>query len=127
VLFEVRAMTRIGDRRFLHAWQTLRAASQPGLEATSWRMAEVTWRRNRLSHSCADFSVVQDAYHLDYPGPPARWGLLVVMETWWDSRRRVIRSQVWAAHMTGPKPAIQDWVRKQAERVDAAAGQTPLG
>jgi hypothetical protein len=114
-------MTRIGDRRFLHAWQTLRTASQPGPEATSWRLADVTWRRNRLSHSCVDFTVVQEVYHLDHSGTGARWSLLVVIETWWDPARRVIRSQVWAAHMSGSKLAIQEWVRKQADRVDAAA------
>ena len=109
-------MIRIGDRRFLHAWRTLRAATQPGPEAASWRSGDVTWRRTRLSQSCADFSMVQDAYALDHTGPGARWGLLVVMETWWDMRHRVIRSQVWAAHISGSKMALQEWIRTEAER-----------
>jgi hypothetical protein len=111
-------MMRIGDRRFLHAWQTLRAASQPGPEASSWRVGAVTWRRTRLSQSCADFSVVQDAYALEHPGPGVHWGLLVVMETWWDSKHRVIRSQVWATHLSGSKTALQDWIRSEAERAE---------
>ena len=113
-----RAMMRIGDRLFLHAWQTLRAASQPGPEASSWRVGTVTWRRTRLSQSCADFSVVQDAYALEHPGPGARWGLLVVMETWWDPGHRIIRSQVWATHLSGSKMALQDWIRTEAKRAE---------
>ena len=111
-------MMRIGDRLFLHAWQTLRAASQPGPEASSWRVGAVTWRRTRLSQSCADFSVVQDAYTLEHPGPGARWGLLVVMETWWDPGHRVIRSQVWATQLSGSKTALQDWIRTEAKRAE---------
>ncbi|WP_287786410.1 hypothetical protein [Acidiphilium sp.] len=42
---------RIGDHLFLHAWQTLRAASQPGPEASRWRVGAVTWRRTRLGRA----------------------------------------------------------------------------
>jgi len=111
-------MMRIGDRLFLHAWQIVRAATQPGPEATNWRSGEVTWHRTRLSQSCADFSVVQDAYALEHRGPGVRWGLLVVLETWWDPGHRVIRSQVWATHLSGSKTALQEWIRTAAERAE---------
>jgi hypothetical protein len=112
------AMIRIGDRLFLHAWQALRAATQPGPEATSWQTGAVTWHRTRLSHACAEFSAVHDAYSLVHSGPGARWHLLVVMETWWDAGHRIVRSQVWATHMSGSKTALQDWIRSEAARLE---------
>jgi hypothetical protein len=32
-------MSRIGDRRFLHNWQMIKAATQPDPQATSWRVS----------------------------------------------------------------------------------------
>lgn len=107
-------MKRIGDRGFLHAWQTIRAATQPGPEANFWHVGDVTWHRHRLSHSCPDFAVVDDVHRLDHEGRGGRWSLLVTMETWWDSARHVIRSQVWAVHLGGSKPLIQSWVAQEA-------------
>lgn len=111
-------MIRIGDRLFLQAWHTLRAATQPGPEATSWQAGGVRWHRTRLSHACAEFSTMHDAYSLVHAGPGARWHLLVVMETWWDSGHRIVRSQVWATHMSGSKAALQDWIRSEAARLE---------
>jgi len=110
-----RAMKRIGDKGFLHAWQTIRAATQPGPEANFWHVGEVTWHRHRLSHSCPDFAVVDEVYRLDHTGKAGRWSVLVTMETWWDNTRHVIRAQVWAAHLGGSKQLIQSWMAHEAE------------
>ncbi len=108
-------MKRIGDRSFLYAWQAIRAATQPGPEASLWQVGEVAWRRHRVSHSCPDFAVVNDVHRLDHSGKNRGWSLLVVSETWWNNNHEVIRSQIWAAHLAGPRQLIQSWMMQQAE------------
>ena len=120
-------MKRIGDRSFLLGWQTIRAATQPGPEASAWRVGDVAWHRHRLSHSCPDFAVVADTHRLDQSARNGSWSLLVVVETWWDSSRHVIRSQVWATPLSGSGQHIQNWVKQQAEiadRKNACANRT---
>ena len=36
----------------------------------------------------------------------------------WDPGHRVIRSQVWATHLSGSKTALQEWIRTAAERAE---------
>lgn len=109
-------MNRIGDRRFLEDWQSLRAASQPAPEATMWRIGQVTWQRHRTSLLNPGFSMVQEVYQLEHSGTGAHWCVLVVSETWWGPGKRVLRSQLWASHVSGSKLAAQQWLRDEMKR-----------
>ena len=75
---------RIGDRRFLFAWQAIRAATQPAPEATTWRVAGVRWSRHRLSQAGPEHSFSVEVHRLDHEDPHHRWGVMVVTEHWWD-------------------------------------------
>ena len=48
------AVTASGDRSFMFAWQSIRAATQPGPEATSWQVDDVRWRRHRFRRAAPD-------------------------------------------------------------------------
>ncbi len=109
-------MKRIGDRNFLYAWQTIRAAQEPGPETMGWTLDGAVCRRTRFSHASADFSVVHDIHHVARVAPDG-WIFMVVSETWWDNRHHVIRSQHWATPIHGATTAIQDWVGKQAAKL----------
>ncbi len=106
-------MSRIGGRRFLFAWQMLKAASQPGPEATTWRVGDVEWRRSRQSVTTPDYAVTLDIHRLNRRGVGS-WSVLVVTESWWDDRQTLIRSQLWATHLSGDRDTITGWLDEQA-------------
>jgi hypothetical protein len=107
-------MSRIGGRRFLYAWQMLKAASQPGPQATAWRVGDVEWRRSRHSITTPDYVTTLDIHRLDYHHGGTSWSVMVVAESWWDERQTLIRSQVWATHLAGDRNAISRWMDGQA-------------
>ena len=107
-------MTRIGDRAFMHAWQIIRAATQPSPEATEWEVAGVRWRRYRLSHAAPAYAATMDVHRLDHGKGREAWSVLVVIEHWWDERHRLLRDQSWAVHVCGPRPQIAEWIACQS-------------
>jgi len=116
---------RIGDRRFLFAWQAIRAATQPAPEATAWRVAGVRWSRHRCSYATPDHSFTAEVHRLDLEELRNRWSVMVVTEHWWDERHKPLRSHVWATHLSGSKDRIMEWFESQArllERTKAPAG-----
>jgi hypothetical protein len=118
-------MNRIGDRRFLFAWQTIRAATQPDPEATNWRVAEVRWCRHRYSHAAPDHAVTVEVHRLDHENAQDRWSVMVVTEHWWDERHNPLRNHLWATHLSGSRESIANWFDDQARTFDrshAAAG-----
>jgi hypothetical protein len=108
-------MNRIGDRRFLHDWQTIRAASQPDPESMAWAVGAVAWRRARHSTATADHAVIMDVHHLEHPAPAA-WHLMVVIESWWGGGRRMLCARHWASHLTGDRRAAALWIAAEAGR-----------
>lgn len=114
-------MQRIGDRDFLFAWQIIRAASQPTPEATMWHIGDVTCRRDRHSITTPDHHIVLDICHIEQATPKCRWHVIVTGETWWDSHQRVLRSQLWAAYVSGSKEQALAWLKREAAVTNALA------
>jgi hypothetical protein len=108
-------MMRIGDRRFLFAWQAIRAATQPGAEACAWQVGDVDWRRSRSSMATADYVVNLDVHRLERRSRGGAWSVLVVSEAWWDGCHNLLRSQLWATHLSGDRNLIAAWMNDQAE------------
>jgi hypothetical protein len=111
-------MNRIGDRGFLFAWQAIRAATQPSPDATTWRVAGVRWCRHRYSHTAPDHTVMVEVHRLDCIDGKDVWGVMVVIENWWDERHTLLRNQHWATHVSGSRPRIAEWIDRQARAVD---------
>jgi len=108
------AVTRIGDRRFLFAWQRIRAATQPDAEATTWRVDGVAWTRHRYSHAAPDHAVVVEVHRLDYAEPRDVWSFMVIVEHWWDERHKPLRNNLWASHIRGSRERIAQWIDDHA-------------
>lgn len=106
-------MIRIGDRDFLFHWQTIRAATQPGPEATVWQAGGVRWCRHRYSHAAPDHTVIIEVHRLDHAEGAERWSIMVVAEHWWDEHHKSLRDRLWAAHLSGPRPRIVEWMERQ--------------
>ncbi len=116
---------RIGDRRFLFAWQAIRTASQPGPEATTWRVAGVRWSRHRCTHANPDHTFTVEVHRLNQEEAHNRWSVMVVTEHWWDDRHNPLRTHVWATYLFGSKERIAEWFATQArsiEKSQATAG-----
>jgi hypothetical protein len=111
-------MQRIGDRNFLFAWQTIRAASQPGPEATIWHIGDATCRRDRHSITTPDHHIVLEICHIEQATTKGPWHFMVTSETWWDSHQRVLRSQLWAAYVGGSKEQAVAWLKREAATKD---------
>lgn len=111
-------MRRVGDRQFLHAWQVIRADTQPGPEATTWRIGDVLCRRYRHSLMTPDHSIIAEVYHVERPTARSGWHLMITAETWWDSNRTVLRTQIWASHVGGSKDNAMAWVLGEAAARD---------
>ena len=107
-------MNRIGDRKFLQGWHIVKAASQPGPQATSWRVCDVEWRRSRHSITTPDHATALDVHRLDRRRTGGAWSVMIVVESWWDERQRLVRSQEWASHLSGDRDAITRWIDEQA-------------
>jgi hypothetical protein len=109
-------MTRIGDRSFIFAWQTIRAATQPDPEATQWQVAGVRWRRSRYSFMGPDHATAIEVHRLDCADGRDAWSLMVVAEHWWDERRKPLRSNhIWATHLSGSRLQVADWIAQQGK------------
>jgi hypothetical protein len=108
-------MSRVGDRQFLYHWQVVKAATQPHPEATTWRVGDVEWRRSRHSIRTPDHAVALDVCRMDRRKTDESWSVMIVAEAWWDERGRLVRSQLWAAHLSGERNAIAAWLERQAE------------
>ncbi|PPQ33608.1 hypothetical protein [Rhodopila globiformis] len=117
----VRVMIRIGDRAFLFAWQAIRAATQPGPEATSWEVAGVRWRRHRYSNAAPDHAVTIEVHRLDCTDAPEAWSIMVVAEHWWDQDHKPLRNNLWATHLSGSKMQVAAWIDRQAKAADQRA------
>lgn len=110
-------MSRIGDRKFLHGWQMIKTATQPDHLATNWRVGEVEWRRCRHSITTPDHATALDIHRLDHSA--RTWSVMVVSKSWWNERRLLIRSQLWATHLSGDRGAITSWIDEQAAALPA--------
>lgn len=111
-------MSRIGDRDFLHAWQIIRAATQPGPEAMAWQVAGAQWRRHRSSLAAPDHALAIEVHRLDHTDFDEPWSLMVVAEHWWDERRNPLRNHVWATYLSGSRQHIVEWIERQAAELD---------
>ncbi len=115
-------MNRIGDRKFLQGWQMVKGATQPGPQATAWRVGDVEWRRSRHSITTPDHAAALDIHRLDRRRAGGSWSVMIVVESWWDERQRLLRSQVWASHLSGDRNAITRWVDEQAAALPTLRG-----
>jgi hypothetical protein len=112
------AMTRIGDRNFLYGWETIRAATQPNPEATTWRVGGVRWRRHRYNLVTPDHAVTLEVHRLDSTEGSDTWSLMVVHEYWWDERHKRVRNNLWASHLAGSRLRLADWMAHQGRTID---------
>ena len=113
-------MKRIGDRSFMFAWQTIRAATQPGPEATSWQVAGVRWRRHRYSHAAPDHTVTIEVHRLDCSEGRESWSIMIVSEHWWDEHHKPLRNNLWAMHLSGSRFRVEEWMTVQAKALQPA-------
>jgi hypothetical protein len=110
---------RIGDRQFLCAWQLIRAATQPDPEAMRWRIGDVHCHRYRYSHMAPEHSITLDVCHLQQTGADTGWHVMVAAETWWDDRRTVVRTNLWASHVAGSRERALAWFLDHAATIDS--------
>jgi hypothetical protein len=115
-------MHRIGDRKFLHAWQRIRTASQPDPDAMIWKIGDVVCRRHRHSLMCPDHRIIVDVCHLEHGGGGAYWHVIVTAEHWWDNRRAPIRDQLWASHLAGSREHALSWFLEKAAAFETRDG-----
>ncbi len=113
-------MKRIGDRSFMFAWQSIKAATQPSPEATSWQVDDVRWRRHRYSHTAPDHTVTIEVYRLDRHQGRAPWSLMIVYEHWWDEHHKPLRSNLWATHLAGSRSGVEEWITGRAKTLERA-------
>jgi hypothetical protein len=111
-------MTRIGDRGFLFAWQTIRAATQPHAEATLWHVAGVRWTRHRYSNAGPGHAVSIEVHRLDCADRSADWSVMVVAEHWWDERHKPLRNNLWATLLSGSRTRATEWIDQQSRSLD---------
>jgi hypothetical protein len=111
-------MKRIGDRSFMFAWQTIRAATQPSPEATSWQVDGVEWRRHRYSHTAPDHIVTIEVFRLDLAHGHDPWSIMIVYEHWWDGRHKPLRDNLWATQLTGSRAGVEEWVMGRAKSLE---------
>ena len=105
-------MRRIGDRMFLFAWQTIRAATQPDPEAVTWQVGEVSWSRHRYSHTTPKHSLTVEVHQLDCEEGKDTWSIMVVVEHWWDVTHKPLRNHVWASHVSGSRLGALEWMER---------------
>ncbi len=43
---------------------------------------------------------------------------MVVTEHWWDERRKPLRTNIWATHLSGSKERIVAWFQTQARSIE---------
>lgn len=113
-------MSRIGDRDFLYAWQTIRAATQPDAEATTWQVAGVRWCRHRYSQAAPDHALAIEVHRLDCTDSREMWSIMVVAEHWWDEQHKPLRNHLWATQISGSRQRIAEWIENQARALDKA-------
>jgi hypothetical protein len=106
----------------LLAWQVIRAATQPDIESTSWRIGDVLCRRHRHRASTPDHSLVGDICHIECRGGLGGWHLVVSVGNMWDSQRNIVRSQLWASHITGWKENALAWMHREAAAREFSPG-----
>ena len=58
---------------------------------------------------------VLEICHIESSTMKSRWHLMVAGETWWDSHQRVLRSQLWASHVSGSKDQALAWTKREGE------------
>lgn len=112
-------MSRIGDRDFLHRWQIIRAATQPGPEEMAWQVADVRWDRYRSSLAAPAYALVIEVHRLQNLTSHEPWSLMVVAEHWWDEHRKALRSHLWATQLSGSRQRIVEWIACQASALEA--------
>jgi hypothetical protein len=50
-----------------------------------------------------------DVCHLQRTDTIGGWTVMVAAENWWDDRRTVIRSNLWATHLAGSREHALAW------------------
>lgn len=88
---------------------------QRGRRLNRWKIENVDWCRERLSHSGPPFTFRCEIHTLTRFAAPA-WRLLYVTETWWDEdQRTAIRDVRWGRLLHGRKADIFAWFRSRAD------------
>jgi hypothetical protein len=112
---------KLTDRTFLNAWSlVLSAGTRQG-----WKPQGVDWRRTRHSFTGVDHSFSVEVHSLRSSAARAPWALLVVVEHWWDSDGRPLKSATWAHRVSGSNQAIVAWCTAQASALSNAPPRMP--
>lgn len=110
-------MKSLSDAVFFRVFDHLVDAANPGNKRKSWAFAGAEWRRDRYSISCADYSLVVEAFTVCHAGRGA-WKLMIVKEHWWsEDQDSVIRNNRWARPLHGRRSDILAWFRKQEQEI----------
>ena len=109
-------MRGVNDQKFLNRWQALYRATCPSPTAARWQVADVQWRKQRLSLENSDFALSLEVHRLSRnPAGAVGWALLVAVEHWWDADRGSIKSTSWARVLGGNSKAVLAWMRERDE------------
>lgn len=113
-------MRGVNHRKFLQLWHLVLSATNPGLTADRWQVADVQWSRVRHNYTGHAYSFSLEIHTLERQrAGRLAWRLLVVVETWWGSDREPLRAATWARAEAGDAHAIIDWVEEQRARHSA--------
>lgn len=116
-------VANLNSGSFLNRWQIIQRATMPALDCHHWRVDHVEWRRQRHVFSGVGYSFALEVHSLISPGPGKPWSLMVVVEHWWASDKKPVKTLTWARRLAGNSTAIFSWARSH-EAVRRATGAT---
>jgi hypothetical protein len=109
---------KLTDRSFLSAWNLILSVGN----RQGWQPKGVEWRKTRHSFAGLDHSFSVEVHSLSSTAAKTPWSVVVVVEHWWDTHGKPLKSATWAHRVKGSSQAIADWCTAQA----AALSSTPM-
>lgn len=83
----------------------------PTPESVCWEVSGVEWRRERHAFTGGAYSFAVEVHTLSsLSRDKAAWSLMVVVEHWWASGRKALKTTTWVRRLSGSSAAIVAWV-----------------
>jgi len=115
-------MKGVNDRKFLNQWRLVLDSTNPGLDKDRWRVGDVQWSRARHNYTGPSHAFSIEVHTLErQQAGQLDWRLLVVTETWWDSKKEPLRTTRWARVDEGSARTAINWIEEQSVRSSAAS------
>ncbi len=105
-------MANLNAASFLNRWHIVQRATMPTPESVCWEVAGVEWRRERHAFTGGAYSFAVEVHTLaSLTRDKAAWSLMVVVEHWWASGRKALKTTTWVRRLSGSSATIFAWVR----------------